>query len=167
MQGGNMKRAGALLLLLAGLLPLAARAATCAVVATPHAFGTYSSPGGAQTDSGSTLTVTCTPDKILLSCSTSYSIALSAGTSASYGPRQLASGAARLNYNLYTSAARSTVWGDGSGGSNTVSGTINTSLLGLLCLAGSNNHTVYGRIPAAQNVSSGIYADTITVTVTF
>lgn len=46
-------------------------------------------------------------------------------------------------------------------------GTISTSVLGLPCLAGSANHTVYGRIPAAQNVPSGAYADTITVTVTF
>jgi spore coat protein U-like protein len=160
-------RAGLLVMVLGCLFPAAAGAAVCTVLATPHAFGNYTSPGGAQTDSTSTVTVTCTPDLILLACSTSYSIALSAGTSASYNPRQLASGANRLDYNLYTSASRSTVWGDGSGGSSTVSGTINTSILSLLCLAGINNHTVYGRIPAAQNVAPGIYADTITVTVTF
>ncbi len=161
-----MNRAAAFSLLLV-LLPSSACAATCAVLATPHAFGTYSSPGGVQTDSSSTLSVTCTPDVVLLACNTSYSIALSAGTSASFSPRQLASGANRLNYNLYTSAARGTVWGDGSGGSSTVSGTVNTSILSLLCLPGTNNHTVYGRIPASQNVPAGVYADTITVTVTF
>ena len=164
-----MNRAGAwsLLLISAGWLPLYACAATCAAVATPHAFGTYNSPGGMQLDSNSTLTITCTPDKILLACNTGYSIALSAGSAASYSPRKLASGANRLDYNLYTSTARSTVWGDGSGGSSNVSGTISTSVLSLLCLPGSNNHIVYGRIPAAQNVPSGVYADTITVTVSF
>lgn len=163
-----MKGSCAFLLLLAAcLLPASARAAACTVLATPHAFGSYTSPGGAQTDSTSTLTVTCTPDLILLACNTSYSIALSAGASGSYSQRQLASGANRLDYNLYSDAARSAVWGDGSGGSSTVAGTVSTSILSLLCLAGSNNHTVYGRIPASQNIAPGVYADTITVTVTF
>ena len=145
----------------------APQAATCSVVGLPLAFGAYGSPGGAQVDSTATLTVTCTPDAILLSCRTDYTVRLSTGTSGSYSPRQLASGANRLNYNLYTSAARTTVWGNGTGGTGTVAGTISTSILGLICLAGNNNHTVYGRIPASQNVAAGLYSDTITVTVTY
>lgn len=153
-------------LLLSGMAT-SAQAAVCTVLGTPLAFGNYASPGGAQTDSTATVTVTCTPDYLLLACKTDYTVSLSAGTSGGFSPRQLASGANRLNYNLYTSAARTTVWGDGSGGSAKVNGSITTSLLALVCLAGSNNHTVYGRIPAAQNAAGGVYSDTITVTVTY
>mgnify|MGYP001121486766 FL=1 len=153
-------------LLLGGFAPFAG-AATCAVVGTPLAFGAYTSPGGAQLDTTSTLTVTCTPDYLLLTCRTDYTVKLSTGIAGGYAPRQLASGANRLDYNLYTSAARTTVWGDGTGGTSTVPGTINTSLLLLVCLAGNNNHTVYGRIPASQNVAAGLYSDTITVTVSY
>jgi spore coat protein U-like protein len=149
------------------LLPGLTHAASCTVTATSVAFGVYASPGGVQTDSSGTVTVTCTPDFILLACKTPYTVSLSQGGAASYAPRKLASGANTLNYNLYTNAARSTVWGDGSGGSSTVVGTVSTSILSLLCLSGSNNHTVYSRIPAAQSVAAGAYADTITVTVTY
>jgi spore coat protein U-like protein len=149
------------------LFASAAGAATCSVTGLPVAFGNYGSPNGSQTDTSGTITVTCTPDLILLACRTNYTVSLSTGTAGSYSPRQLASGANRLNYNLYTSATRTTVWGSGAGGTATVAGTINAGILGLICLAGSNDHTVYGRIPASQNVSAGSYGDTITVTVTY
>lgn len=152
--------------LLLSVVP-AARAAVCEVVAgVPLVFGTYASPGGAQTDSTTTLTVTCTPP-LLLTCTTNYTVALSSGVSGSFTPRQLASGANRLNYNLYTGATRTTIWGDGTGGSSLVNGSISGGILGLICYTNSKIHTVYGRIPASQNVGAGLYADTITVTVSF
>jgi len=147
---------------------VATHAATCTVVGLPMAFGNYTSPGGTQVDSTAVLTVTCTPDYLLLACKTDYTVKLDAGTSGSgFNPRQLASGANRLDYNLYTGSARTTVWGDGTGGTGTVSGSISTSLLALVCLAGNANHTIYGRIPASQNAAAGVYADTITITVTY
>src|SRR6266487_1298814 len=51
-------------------------------------------------------------------------------------PRKMVNAGTLLNYNLYTDAARTTVWGDGTGGTVTVSGSSN----------GSTTHTVYGRI---------------------
>lgn len=51
------------------------------------------------------------------------------------------------------------VWGDGSGGTATVSGA--------LALPGAIDHTVYGRLPARQNVGAGAYTDTLTVTLNF
>lgn len=154
-----------LIALLLSLLPPAAQAASCGVSASPVAFGNYTSPGGSQLDSTGTISVTCTPSLILLACSTSYTIALSSG-SGSYSQRRMASGGNLLNYNLYTDSTRSTVWGDGNSAA-AVPGTISTSILSLVCLPGTRNTTVYGRVPGSQNVGTGIYADTIVVTVTF
>ena len=61
--------------------------------------------------------------------------------------------AAQLAYNLYKDASRLIVWGDSGGGVSS---------------AGTNvDLTVYGRIPGAQNVQAHIYADSVTVTVSF
>jgi spore coat protein U-like protein len=101
----------------------------------------------------------------------SYTIQLNAGSSGSFSPRKLASGANLLNYNLYTTSARTTIWGNGSGGTSTVGGsfTLGNCTLLLLCSdeTESRNHTAYGRIPASQNVPAGSYSDTITVTVNY
>lgn len=155
-----------IVLLILALLPAYANAASCGVTATPVAFGAYTSPGGSQIDSTGTIRVTCTPDLILLACSASYSIGLSTGGSGSYATRRMTSGAYNLNYNLYTDSSYGTVWGDGIS-APAVPATITSSILGLVCLPGSRNTTVYGRTPGNQNVGVGSYSDTITVTVTF
>jgi spore coat protein U-like protein len=80
-------------------------------------------------------------------------ISINKGSSGGFTPRQMTSAVGdRLNYYLFTDAAHTTIWGDGTGG-----GTItrNTIL----------NATIYGRIPAAQNVSTGAYSDVLTATV--
>lgn len=161
-----MKRI-ALLLLLAAAMPLSATAASCSVAASPLVFPDYASPGGSQADTSGTITVTCTPDLILLVCKTSYTLSLSSGNAGDYTPRQLAYGGHRLDYNLYTNGARTTIWGNGSGGSSTVSDAISSSILGLICLSGSKGHTVHARIPGSQNAVAGSYSDTITVTVIY
>jgi spore coat protein U-like protein len=71
----------------------------------------------------------------------------------------MTSGANLLNYSLYTNAARTTVWGDGSGGTSTVSNTGSGV---------AQNFTVYARVPLGQtSVATGAYADTVQVTVTY
>ncbi len=79
-------------------------------------------------------------------------------TFGSYNPigEQVASGASRLPYNLYTDASYNLVWGDKSAGTAVVGGSAATA-----------SHTVYGRIPRKQNVGAGVYADTVVVTVSF
>ena len=91
----------------------------------------------------------------------SYTIQLSKGTSSTYAPRVLTNGGSTLAYNLYTSNARNQVWGDGTGGSQTVT----SNFIALLSL--DQTTTVYGRIPAGQNVPPGSYSDTVLVTVIF
>jgi spore coat protein U-like protein len=69
-------------------------------------------------------------------------------------------GAESLTYNLYRDAAFATVWGDGSG-------TTGTYQIGNPPNNLNVNLTVYGRVPALQDVSAGSYSDTVIATVNF
>lgn len=126
--------------------------AACSVTATNLSFGSYDPSSATNNDATSTVTPTCT----LL---TAYNIGLNAGTGsgATVTTRKMTKGSDTLNYSLYRDAVRSQNWGD-TVGTDTVSGT--GTGLGVATI-------VYGRIPASQNVPTGSYADTITVTVTF
>jgi spore coat protein U-like protein len=131
----------------------------CSVSATTLAFGSYDPLSNTPTDSTATVTVDCI---LVVAIAGSFDVALSTGSSGSFSQRKLSGGTSdTLNYNLYTNASRTTVWGDGSGGSSIMSPTF-TALLAV-----NRVLTVYGRIPARQNVASGPYNDTITVTVTY
>jgi spore coat protein U-like protein len=72
------------------------------------------------------------------------------------------SGSTPMLYNIYTSAPPSTVWGDGSGTTQTVN---NGYLLGLS--GATTNFTAYGSINANQTLAVGAYADSIIVTITY
>ena len=84
---------------------------------------------------------------------------LSAGSSGTFANRTLRSGGNVLNYNLYSTAANSQVWGDGTG----------TTYQLVVDPSDKNSHTltVYGTIPAGQDAGVGNYSDTITVTMNF
>jgi len=139
--------------LLLCLLPgVAEAAAICTVAATTIAFATIN-PFGSPITSNGTITVACAGG----TNGATYTIALSTG-SGSFATRTMKSGANSLNYNLYTTAALSTIWGDGTGGTSTVSGT-NTRT--------TKMYTVYGNLPTPQGVIPAVYTDTITVTVTY
>ncbi len=130
---------------------------TCSASATPLAFGTYS-PGSGASTSNSTISVKCSKN-------TPYTVALNAGTSggATIAQRLLASGANRLQYNLYTSNTFATLFGDGTGGSVTAAGTGSG-------VASANALTVFGQLPdnaTNQAAIPGAYSDTITVTVSY
>ena len=125
-----------------------AAAATCNVSPQGVNFGGYDSLGSTPVDGVGNVAVECDSE-------TSFTVSLSTGNG-TFSERRMIGPASELSYNLYTDASRIGIWGDGSGGSNTVSGT-----------AGTANLPVYGRIPARQNVPAAIYADTIIVTVTY
>jgi spore coat protein U-like protein len=148
-----MNRRSLQLTLLAGALLAAsgsAWAAKCTVTTSGVSFGSYDIFNTASVDITGTITVNCTNK-------TPYAIALSSG-SGTYASRTLKNGTKALAYNLFLDATRLTIWGDGSAGTGTVSGSGNGNNLAT---------TVYGRIPARQNVSVGSYSDVITVTVTY
>jgi spore coat protein U-like protein len=130
---------------------------TCSATATPLAFPAYTPGGGAQA-ANSTISIKCTKNS-------PYTVALSAGstTGASETQRLMANGTNTLQYNLYTTAAFTTVMGDGTGGSVTTAGTGSG-------VATANALTVYGQLPDSatnQAAVTGNYSDLITVTVTY
>ncbi len=126
-------------------------ASACSVSATNLSFGTYDPTSATAKDATSTVNVTCT----LLA---PYAVRLSGGGAGDTAARVMDAGTSTdLGYQLYSNALRTTVWG------NTASDDVNGTGLGLL----PASHTVYGRIPAGQDVETGSYVDTITVSVDF
>lgn len=127
-----------------------ARAVKCTLTTSGLSFGNYDVFNTTNTDITGTINVTCTNKS-------PYTLSLSSG-SGTFSSRSMTSGTHILAYNLFLDSTRLTIWGDGSAGTGTVSGT------------GTGNSiasTVYGRIPARQNAAVGSYSDVITVTVTF
>jgi spore coat protein U-like protein len=135
---------------------------SCNVSTTPLTFGTYNPLASSDLDSAGNVRVTCGGAAGL---SIPVTLAISAGTSGSMTPRQMANGVRRLNYNVYVNAGYSTVWGDASGATSTQSAWIVLNALGL---ASPLDFPAYGRIPGGQtSVAPGNYADTLVVTLTY
>jgi len=133
--------------------------AACNVSATGVAFGRYDVFSPVPLDATGSVTVWCDevpPPDVVVAIGPS---AVSRG----FNPRRMrnAAGPDTLAYNLFTTAAMSTVWGDGTAGTSTV----------VLRRVRRNRPpvtaVVYGRIPPMQDVSAGSYSDTITVTITW
>lgn len=122
--------------------------AACSISTSGIAFGRYDPFLNQNVDSAANINVTCDE-------TTAYTISLSTG-SGTYETRVMTSGMHHLLYNLYLNASLTTVWGDGTGQSGTLSDTQSVA-----------NYTVYGRIPAGQNAHVGVYSDTIVITLTF
>lgn len=132
-----------------GMLVMAPlQAASCSLSVQPLAFGNYDFQSANDLEGVGHVIVTC-------DVSSSFTIALSPG-SGTFAARTMQSGTHQLNYNLYTDATQTMVWGDGSGGSTVVGGS-GTQV----------DNTVYGKAPAGQNPYIGIYSDAITVTLSF
>lgn len=128
---------------------------TCATTATALAFPPYT-PGGGAIAQSSTISVKCTKN-------TGYTVLLNGGVGGTVAQRLMSSGANTLQYQLYTTIALGSVWGDGTGSSVTQTGTG-------AGVATTNTLTVYGQVPDNATNQAAIpanYADTITVTVTY
>ena len=133
--------------------------ANCLVSASNLAFGAYDPSSATDLDVNTTVSVRCTKD-------TPFTVALNAGVTsgATLAQRRMTNGTDFMNYNLYTNGARTTVFGDATGGTATVGGT--GAGLGV---AQTQSVDVFGRIPAGQStLSIGTYTEaTITATVTY
>ena len=137
-------------------------ACSCSASVTAIVFAPYNPLVASADDSAGTVRVSCDG---IAGLAIPYTISLGAGTSSSIADRKMASGANRLSYNVYTSAAYATVVGDGVSGGTTLSGTIALNVLGL---STPQDWTLYGRIPGSQKtVAPGNYADTLTLTLTY
>lgn len=156
-------RSKALVLLALCLSPGVGVCATSCSVATGNvAFGTYDVFSLVNLDSTGAVLVTCSR----AGGSPNSTLSIAIGSSASSGSianrrMQTGGGSDFLGYNLFRDAARTSVWGNTSGVDTLVQ-----------TIAVSNNQsvqvsaTIFGRIPAGQDVRMGIYADSVTVTVT-
>jgi spore coat protein U-like protein len=122
--------------------------AACTVTSTSLTFSPYDVFSTLNDDITGTVTIRCRPQA-------AYTLSLSTGAG-TFASRTLKNGTFTLGYNLYTDATRQTLWGDGTGGTATISGD-----------ARDATHTVYGRISARQNARFGNYTDTIIVTITY
>jgi spore coat protein U-like protein len=136
---------------------------TCTVGATDVAFGQYSAINPSIVDTTGTVTVDCT--RINGNQTFAVLVAISAGSSGSFNPRTMTNGIGTLNYYLYRDSARTQIWGDGTGGSQTQT-TASCTLRNKQPTC-SLPLTIYGRIPAGQNVPPGYYPDTLILTITF
>ncbi len=66
-----------------------------------------------------------------------------------------------LGYQIYSNSAHTTIWGDGTNGSSTVSGTGTGP-------GAAITETMYGQVSAGQTVLTGSYKDNpVNVTVTY
>ena len=122
--------------------------AVCDITASDLSFGNYTAQSGTPLLGTTQLLATCTPN-------TTYNVGLNEGTSpgATVNQRRMVSGANSLNYQLYSDASRSTIWGN-TPGTDTVAG-VGTGV--------AVQHVVYGTVPAAQVVPAAEYSDVITV----
>ena len=140
-------------LVIALLLPITLWASTCTVTANSIVFGNYNPFTATPRNRTGRITATCNGNGTL-------TVALSTGQSGVYDPRYMTSGTTgdKLDYNLYTNAARVTIFGDGSAGTQTVSKNFNNNTVRV---------RVYGQIPAMENIAPGSYTDNIIATITF
>lgn len=156
-----------LLLALVALAPTDSKASCsgtgcyCSVSATTLAFGAYDGLLRTAVDSAGSVAVTCGADAG--GTRISYEVTLSTGSSGNYTSRAMSGAVSNLTYNLYTKSNRKDVWGDGTGGSTTVT---DSYRLGTPCCV-TQSYPIYGRIDASQNAAPGIYADTIVATVSW
>lgn len=115
--------------------------ANCTASSSGVVFGSYDVFETTSNDSVGTITVNC-------SIEIPYTLKLSEGYG-DFNERRLINGDNYLIYNLYTDTARNLIWGDGISGKTTA------------------EYSIYGRIPARQNVSVGSYNDTIIITLEY
>lgn len=156
----------AMLLLVLCLAPLAAPAATvCRLMSGGSlAFGAYDFFAAAPNDSLADVTVSCArqggPQHVTLLMRVDQGMN---GTSVS-ARRLLHTGGSgdTLNYGLYRDVGRTSVWGS-TDNVNTVSAILSVPNRSTAMA----RFTIYGRIPAAQDVSAGTYRDTVGVTLIY
>jgi spore coat protein U-like protein len=135
-----------------------ADAKACTLTAAGIAFGAYDPRSAAGNGNPGMVNLVC-PAGV-----TAPIAALGGGLSGAVDRREMRSSTGEtLQYNLYTTAARTVVWGNGT------LGTVSQALSGNSVSGGSRSfsRTIFGRRPGRQNVGPGSYSDMVTLTVTF
>ncbi|MGZ5493297.1 MAG: Csu type fimbrial protein [Thermoanaerobaculia bacterium] len=110
-------------------------------------FGTSYSVFGGPATTTTTGRIQCTGNR-------QFRVQASTGSGGVYSPYRIIAGP--IQYNVYTNAGMTTIWGDGSAGTGRFTGT-NPSGTNTFAL------TAYARMPAGQDIAPGTYTDTLTV----
>lgn len=146
---------GALFALMGGMVAATSVwADSCHVSTGAVAFGAYDTASAANLDAIGSLDIHCSSKvHVVLFLSKGSGV----GASFSAGRKMTrVGGTGTLTYNLYTDAARTRVWGDGTGGSVT------------LRVDGKNNttQTIWGRLASGQHVAeTGSYVDPVVASI--
>lgn len=163
----NLSRIWTIACALALLAPIQARAAiTCTASSTTINFGTFDVLSGGTLAGSGTIRVTCVSVGAPTTTVT-YIASLSTGSSRQMAPP---SGTDRVAYEIYLDPGHTQIWGDGTGGTFTISGTLRVRANRT---ARSRPINYYGLItPGGQDVSAAsptsptTYSQTMVVTVT-
>lgn len=150
-----MKVSGGLLAPIFFVILSAPAWAACSVSAISINFGGYDVFQTVPLDSTGTVTVSCDevpPPDVTISMGQSPN-------SGAFIPRamKLSTGPDLLNYNLYVDSARTSVWGDSTGGTTTLTDKVRRNRPWVA--------TAYGRIFPLQDVGAGAYSDSLSVTI--
>ncbi len=143
-------------------MPAAEAATSCSATGTSVAFGTVSTSG--TTDVSATFNVTCSTSGLSLLANTKVRMCLNIGDGSNGGgnfnPRRMLNGTGdALQFQLYTDAARSQIWG--SRGNSTVPNPLLSDFdYSVPVLGGSQTKTItiYGRVPT-QTLVAGSYTN--------
>jgi len=126
----------------------------CTISAVGVAFGNYNPFTPTPLDSAGSVIFNCN------NFAKNIVVTLGPGQSGAFFARAMTRAAQSLGYNLYLDAARTIVWGDGTGGTSTYftnNPPNNTNVV----------LPVYGRVPAGTDVNVGTYTDTVVATIQF
>lgn len=147
-----MKKSKQLLLLIL-LCVVNVASANCLFNVNNLDFGNYHSPYQ-RTDllSSSPIGVMCDS----LSSGNTLTIKMYPGQSSNYN-RYLSNGKDNLYYNLFLDSSRSIIWGDGSNGTSTYNASITQN----------TNIMIFSSVFKNQNISPGIYQDSIVFEMNF
>ncbi|QJR14831.1 spore coat protein U domain-containing protein [Usitatibacter palustris] len=140
---------------------LPALAASCSVYSSTLAFGNYDVLSPTPLDSSTDVTILCFRTQNGETVNYTLTLSIGGGT---YSMRTMNNGARTIDYNLYNSPAMtpSTIWGNGTSGTSLVSGSLPMTIVIRIA-----THTIYGRIPAQQDVAIGTYSGSVTLTMNY
>jgi len=134
------------------LVPSSAQAA-CTISTTGVSFGNYNVFSVSPTDSTGSITFKCGFFDF------NIRVALTQGQSGTYFPRAMRKGSESLPYNLFRDASRTSIWGNGTGG---------TSIYTNIWPVGQTiTLTIYGRVAPGADVSAGTFTDSVTAVINF
>jgi spore coat protein U-like protein len=157
------------MLCLAGFVTQAHAAASCTLSTPGIVFGNYDPTSVNAISVTTSFTFSCN----FTGTGFTADLTLATGNSGSYTTRTLLNGGQQLGYNIYVDTAHSEIFGNGTAGTYYFytcypGGGYTCAVGGPTAYSGAVlSAPVYGVLPAGEDVSAGIYTDTMVMTLTF